>query len=278
MKRLVLILLALLLVTLPVVGCTAQPEVPVLDETEVDSESEEESEVEEINDLKRFEGQQLNLFVAAGMKKAMDETIAIFEEESGTKVLVNYGPSGGLFAQIEQDQPCDLYYSADWIYIDMIEDIDKLERSLPFLNDNLVLVVSPKGEERVKGMEDLVNPGVSLVLADSQAPVGVYSDNALREMGLMDKLGNNIKARPSTVNQVAIMIKEDQVDAGLIYSSVANGNELPAIEVIDEKYSGEIIFGAAVIKGGNIELGNAFMDYAVLHVENFEKYGWVRYE
>ena len=64
----------------------------------------------------------------------------------------------------------------------------------------------------------------------------------------------------------------------MIYNSVANGNELPAVDVIDEKYSGEIIFGAAVIKGGNIELGNAFMDYAVLYVENFEKYGWVRYE
>ncbi|NLS45645.1 MAG: molybdate ABC transporter substrate-binding protein [Firmicutes bacterium] len=226
----------------------------------------------------KFKGQELNLYVAAGMKKPMDKTIESFQELTGSVVLVNYGPSGGLFAQIEQDQPCDLYYSADWIYIEKIEEIGKLERSLRFLNDNLVLVVSPGGAKRVKSMQDLINPGVSLVVADAQAPVGVYSDKALISMGLMDKLGNNIKARPSTVNQVAIMVKEDQVDAGLIYSSVANGNDLPLIDIIDEEHTGEIIFGAAVIKGGNIELANAFMDFAVEHVENFEKYGWVRYE
>ena len=230
------------------------------------------------NDLDKFKGQELHLYVAAGMKKPMDKTIASFQKLSGAVVLVNYGPSGGLFAQIEQDQPCDLYYSADWLYIEKIKEIDKLERSLRFLNDNLVLVVSKGGTERVKSMQDLINPGVSLVIADAQAPVGVYSDKALNTMGLMENIGNNIKARPSTVNQVAIMVKEDQVDAGLIYSSVANGNDLPIIDVIDEKYTGEIIFGAAIIKGGNIELAEAFMNFAVKHVKNFEEYGWVRYE
>ncbi len=160
----------------------------------------------------------------------------------------------------------------------MVEESGKLEKSLKFLKDKLVLVVSPGGEERVKSMQDLINPGVSLVIADAQAPVGVYSDNALREMGLMDKLGNNIKARPSTVNQVAIMVKEDQVDAGLIYSSVANGNDLTPVEVIEEKYTGEIIFGVAVIKGENVELAEAFMEFAVENVSNFEKYGWTSYE
>ena len=94
-------------------------------------------EGDEIGDLQEFSGQELNLYVAAGMKNAMDETIASFEEQSGASVLVNYGPSGGLFAQIEQDQPCDIYYSADWIYIEKIKEINKLEKSLKFLNDKL---------------------------------------------------------------------------------------------------------------------------------------------
>ncbi|MGB9792251.1 MAG: substrate-binding domain-containing protein [Thermacetogeniaceae bacterium] len=68
-------------------------------------------------------------------------------------------------------------------------------------------------------------------------------------MGLWDKVRQNLKARPSTVNQVAIMVKEDQVDAGLIYSSVAKGNGLEVVQAFDERLTGEIIFGAAVIKG-----------------------------
>lgn len=65
-----------------------------------------------------FEGQTLNLYVAAGLKKPMDQVIDIFQKETGAKVVVNYNSSGALWAQINQGQPCDLYYSADWLYIE----------------------------------------------------------------------------------------------------------------------------------------------------------------
>lgn len=227
---------------------------------------------------KSFEGQTLNLYVAAGMKKPMDQIIKSFEEETGATVAVNYGPTGGLYAQIEQNQPCDLYYAADWIYIEKVEQAKKLEKSSKFLKDNIVLVVSKTGESKVTKMADLGNSGVTIAIADLQAPVGVYAKNSLVSLGLWDKVSPNIKAMPSTVNQVAIMVKEDQVDAGLIYSSVANGNELKTVEVIDEQYSGDIVFGSAIIKGGQKELAEAFADHAVKNISVFEKYGWKAYE
>ena len=227
---------------------------------------------------KSFEGQTLNLYVAAGMKKPMDQIIKSFQDETGATVAVNYGPTGGLYAQIDQNQPCDLYYAADWIYIEKLEQAEKSEKSSKFLKDNIVLVVSKTGESKVTKMADLGNSGVTIAIADLQAPVGVYAKNSLVNLGLWDKVSPNIKAMPSTVNQVAIMVKEDQVDAGLIYSSVANGNELKTVEVIDEKYSGDIVFGSAIIKGGQIELAEAFAAHAVKNVSVFEKYGWKAYE
>ncbi|MDD3270097.1 MAG: molybdate ABC transporter substrate-binding protein [Syntrophomonadaceae bacterium] len=225
-----------------------------------------------------FEGKTLNLYVAAGMKKPMDQIIKTFEEETKAKVAVNYGPSGGLYAQIEQGQPCDLYYSADWIYIDKTEQAGKLEEGKKFLKDNIVLVVSKTGKSKVAKMEDLGNEGVSAVIADPQAPAGAYAKKAIESLGLWDKVSPNIKAMPTTVNQVAIMVKEDQVDAGLIYSSVANGNELDTVQVIDEKYTGDIIFGFGVIKGGNTEMAKAFAEHSVKNVSVFEQYGWKAYE
>lgn len=225
-----------------------------------------------------FEGQTLNLYVAAGMKKAMDQVIESFQEETRATVAVNYGPSGGLYAQIEQGQPCDLYYSADWLYIEKLQDADKVEDGKMFLKDNLVLIVSETGKSKVSKMQDLSNEGVTMVIADPQAPVGVYSENGLKNLGLWDAVHSNIKAMPSTVNQVAIMVKEDQVDAGLVYSSVANGNEMEPVEVIDDQYTGEIVFGSAVMKGGQIELAQAFAQHARENVQFFEAYGWKAYE
>lgn len=273
MKKFVSLFLMLLLVTgaLMIAGCSSQQEA---------SQPKEQPEAQPAasNDLQQFKGQKLSLFVAAGMKKPMDETIAAFQEKSGATVLVNYGPSGGLYTQIAQNQPCDLYYSADWLYIDKVEEAGKLEESQKFLSDNVVLVVSSGGKDKVKNMQDLAKTDVSIVIADMQAPVGVYSENALRKLGLLDKLGDNIKARPSTVNQIAIMVKENQVDAGLIFSSVANSNGLEIIETINQEYTGEVIFATAVIKGENTKLAKAFRDFGNENVSVFEKYGWKGYE
>jgi molybdate transport system substrate-binding protein len=220
----------------------------------------------------------LQLFVAAGMKKPMDTVIEKFQAEKGVKVVPNYASSGGLWAQIREDQPCDLYYSADWMYIEMAQEEDRLTEAKEFLSDCLVLVVSDSGDGKVNNMDDLTNSDVTFAIGDPQAPVGMYAETALRNLSLWDKVGDTLKAMPSTVNQVAIMVKEDQVDAGLIYSSVANGNDLKIVQRLDQEVTGEIIFGVGVIKGGNEKLAGEFMDFAFEHVDEFCSYGWEPYE
>lgn len=221
-----------------------------------------------------FGGQTLNLYVAAGLKKPMDRVIQYFQQRTGATVAVNYGPSGGLYAQIMQGQPCDLYYSADWIYIEKLKGEGKLEGSGKFLKDNLVLVVSFSGQAKVNGMNDLGRPKVSFAIADSAAPCGVYSRKALVSLGLWDRVQPNLKAMPSTVNQVAVLVKEDQVDAGLIYSSVASGNELEQAAVIGQEHTGEIIFGYGMIAGGRRKMAEVFAECARESVAVFEQYGW----
>ena len=220
----------------------------------------------------------LQLFVAAGMKKPMDAVIEKFQAEKGVKVAPNYASSGGLWAQIREEQPCDLYYSADWMYIEKAQQEDKLTEAKEFLSDCLVLVVSDSGDGKVNSMDDLTNPDVTFAIGDPQAPVGMYAETALKSLSLWDKVTDTLKAMPSTVNQVAIMVKEDQVDAGLIYSSVANGNDLKIVQRLEEDLTGEIIFGVGVIKGGNEELAKEFMDFAFEHVDEFCSYGWEPYE
>lgn len=227
------------------------------------------------------EPKKLNLFVCAGMKKPMDVVIEKFKQETGNEVIVNYGPSGGLYAQIKEGQPCDLYYSADYLYIEKLQNEDqKLAEGKKFMKDNVVLVVSKQGKEKVKSVNDLVKKGVVLAVADPKAPIGVYSENALKKMGLWDQINasGNLKARPSTVNQIAIMVKNDEVDAGLIFSSVANGNGLEPVEVLSDTLTGEIIFSAGIIKGGNTKLADDFYNTSVKYAEEFTKYGWRVYE
>jgi molybdate transport system substrate-binding protein len=47
---------------------------------------------------------KLNLYAAAGLKKAMDVVVDKFNRETGVGVFPNYGPSGGLYTQIIKGQ------------------------------------------------------------------------------------------------------------------------------------------------------------------------------
>ncbi len=220
---------------------------------------------------------QLTVFAAASLKKPLTRLAEQYEREKGVKIALNFGPSGGLTAQILQGQRCDLFFSADWKYVVKLRKAGKAVKTRKFLKDHLALVASKTGRRKgVKDVKDLTRPGVTVAVADSKAPVGEYTQRALRRLGIWDTIvkNGNLKARPGTVNQVATMVKKDQVDAGFVYRSVAVEFGLPIVQTLPHSLTGPIVWGAAVIKGGNERLAEDFLNYCLRHVDEFRKYGW----
>ncbi|MCD1296229.1 molybdate ABC transporter substrate-binding protein [Methanocella sp. CWC-04] len=226
------------------------------------------------------EQKNLNVYAGAGLKKPMDTVIAKYSKEKGINITPNYGPSGGLYSQIKEGQPCDVYVSADWLYIEKLENESMLSDSQKFLNENVVLVVSETGEKKgIKTASDLTKDNIVVAVCDPNAPVGKYSENVLKSLGLWDQLNEkgNIKARPSTVNQVGLMVQNDEVDAGFLYGSTALLYNLTYKEKYPNSLSGEIIFGIGLIKGDKEDVSRDFMNYLIENSDEFTKYGWEKY-
>ncbi|HON80839.1 MAG TPA: molybdate ABC transporter substrate-binding protein [Methanoregulaceae archaeon] len=222
----------------------------------------------------------LNVYVAAGLKKPMDVVIAKYTNATGITVIPNYGPSGGLYTQISQGQPCDLYYSADYNLIEKLEAEGKVSEAEKFMNEFVVLTVSKTGREKgITTASNLTGKNIVVAVADPSAPVGVYSENVLKNLGLWDQLNalGNIKTRPGTVNQVALMVQSDEIDAGFTYSSTAVLYNLDTVEKYSYDLSEEIVFGDAVIKGGNEAGAKAFRDFVRQNSDEFTQYGWELY-
>jgi len=103
---------------------------------------------------------EIKLYAGAGLKKPMDVVIKKFEKKSGISVVPNYGPSGGLYVQIKKGQPCDVYFAADWKYIELLKKGGKITEAWKFLKDYEVLVISKTGEKKeIKSHEDLTREG-----------------------------------------------------------------------------------------------------------------------
>lgn len=226
----------------------------------------------------RAEEQPFHIYAGAGLKKALDPIVAKFQGP-GVTPLVNYGPSGGLYAQIAQGQPCDIYFSADWRYIVKLEEEGRLVEGTKFITDEMVLVVSETGASKVKSVTDVKTKGVVLAVADPRAPVGRYAEQGLKKLGIWDDIltAGTLKARPTTVNQVAILVRGDEVDAGFTYRSVAKMYGLEPVDVLAD-VGGEIVFGVAIVEGGDIQLARKFLALAKENMGEFTQFGWRPYE
>lgn len=219
-----------------------------------------------------------NLYAAGGLKPALDVLVPMFMEETGDKVTINYSPAGTLYAQIVEGQPCDLFFSADWSYVKQLEEQGLTVNSDKLLSDNMVLVVSGSAADKVTSFKDLTKDGVTFAICDSGAPIGVYAETGLKSLGLWKDAEKNLVARPAGHGQLVTMIQKDSVDATILFSSVANSSGFTSVATMDQADSGEIIFGTAAIKGGQVDAANEFVDFVRKHMAEFEKYGWKPYE
>src|SRR3954447_13978753 len=90
----------------------------------------------------RAADQEVLVFAAASLKNALDDVIAAYGKESGTKVIASYAASSALAKQIEQGAPARLFISADLDWMDYLEQrhliLDATRKNL--LGNSLVLV------------------------------------------------------------------------------------------------------------------------------------------
>ena len=90
-----------------------------------------------------------------------------------------------------------------------------------FTRNQLVLVVPTSNPAGIHGLYDLRRPGTKLVIAASAVPVGSYTLQVLKRMGLSARVLPNVVSRESDVRSVLAKVALGEADAGFVYSTDA---------------------------------------------------------
>ncbi|MBK8824913.1 MAG: molybdate ABC transporter substrate-binding protein [Anaerolineales bacterium] len=219
------------------------------------------------------EPQTLTVFAAASLTDAFIEIGAAFDAANpGVTTTFNFGGSQTLRTQIEEGAPVDVFASANAKEMDTLvtDNFVTADIAQVFLTNKLVVILPADNPAALEKLEDLANPGIKLVLAAEEVPVGKYSRQAFDLMdasfgtGFKDKVLANVVSNEDNVKQVVAKVQLGEADAGIVYTSDAIAApdlktiEIPADLNVIAKYP-----IAPLVNSENTELAAQFIEYVL---------------
>ncbi len=140
----------------------------------------------------------LMVVAASSLTEFMADVEAVFEKaHPGVDLVCSLASSSVCRIQIEQGAPADLFLSADRENVDTLiaSRTVKAARSRVFAHNKLAIMVGRQAKAKIKSLADLAAPGIALVLATPEAPIGKYTQQVLQKADRSGKYGKDFRNR-----------------------------------------------------------------------------------
>ena len=212
----------------------------------------------------QFEQTTVYLSAANSMSDAMDEVIALYnEQQPNVTVTAVYDSSGTLLAQIQEAGGCDVFFSAAQKQMNTLEEdglvVEGTRHNV--VNNQLVVMTYEGSGTKVTGIDNL-GDAESLAIAGGTVPAGNYTRKALIANGTLpevedsstitsqeisDALGGVTINECENVGAAAQAVSEGSNEVGTCYYSdfvkyTNQGFALEVLEKVDQALTGDIIY------------------------------------
>jgi molybdate transport system substrate-binding protein len=129
----------------------------------------------------------------------------------------SFGSSNSLAEQVRRGAPFDVYLSASRVYTQALHRENLTRKPVAFATNSLVIVVPRSNPARIKSITDLAKrPKLKLVVAGPKVPIGLYTREVLKRLGLLRVLKKTVSLEPD-VKGIVGKVALGQADAGFVY-------------------------------------------------------------
>jgi molybdate transport system substrate-binding protein len=198
--------------------------------------------------------------VAAFTSTRADGPATVYAAASLTDVLPKVSPSSRfqfagsnqLALQISRGAPADAFASASPVYTQGLFRDGLVEKPRTFATNSLVLAVPRSNPARIRSVHDLAKrPRLKLVVAGQKVPVGLYTREVLKRLGLLRVLRKAVSQEPD-VKGIVGKLALGEADAGFVYASDvrAASSRLLAIP-LPKRSQPTVRYEIAVVKGAH---------------------------
>jgi molybdate transport system substrate-binding protein len=129
----------------------------------------------------------------------------------------SFAGSNQLAQQIRLGAPFDVFLSASSLHTRDLFNEGLVRRPVAFATNSLVIIVPRSNPQRIRSVYDLAKrPKLRLVVAGPKVPIGLYTREVLKRLGLLRVLRKAVSLEPDVkgiVGKVALGVAE----AGFVY-------------------------------------------------------------
>ena len=156
------------------------------------------------------------VFAAASLTESFTAISEAFTaKHPGEHAKFSFGASSALATQLEQGAPADVIATADEVTMKRLDDAGLVDSPHTFAKNRLAIAVEPKNPKGVHGLADLAKPGLVVVLAAEQVPVGRYARQVLSAA----KVTVTPVSLEPDVKAVLTKVQLGEADAGIVYAT-----------------------------------------------------------
>ena len=217
---------------------------------------------------------RLTVFAAASLADAFTEIGSAFEAaHPGVEVVFSFAGSQTLRTQIEAGAHADVFASANSNEMDALVASGMVAAGAPqvFLSNQLVVILPPGNPAGLERLQEIARPGIKLILAAEEVPVGNYSRQALEKMNnafgldFKDLAIKNVVSNEDNVKQAVAKVQLGEADAGIVYASEAVAAPDLGIILIPPKQNIMAVYPIApLVDSAHAKLAAGFISYVLL--------------
>lgn len=218
--------------------------------------------------------ESLVVFAAASLTDAFEELAGKFEAENpGVEVVLNFAGSQQLAQQLGQGAAADVFASANNAQMRAAIEAGRVVSGTQqvFVGNRLVVVTPANSPAGLASLQDLAQPGIKLVLAAKEVPVGGYALDFLEKAGASsqfvpgydDAVLANVVSYEENVKAVLSKVVLGEADAGIVYSSDVTPDvaaQVVRIQIPDELNTLAAYPIAPIVDAPNPELARRFLE------------------
>jgi molybdate transport system substrate-binding protein len=189
------------------------------------------------------------VFAAASLSEAFTEIARRYERDhTGTKVVLEFAASSTLAAQVRAGARFDVLATADERTMAEAWRAELVEQPVAFATNRLVVITPADNPGRIGGVEDLARPGLAVVLAQPDVPVGSYARRVFEALGIAEAVEANVVSNALDVKAVAAAVSLGEADAGIVYASDVTSALAPRVRVfpVPERVSVRAVYPIAL--------------------------------